>query len=39
MPPSLGADHDGSTELHFLGGSWVVTKAGMAPGETTAISR
>jgi hypothetical protein len=39
MPPSLGEDHDGSTELHFLGGSWVVTKTGVPPGETTAISR
>jgi hypothetical protein len=39
MPPSLGADHDGSTELLFAGGSWQVVQAGKKPGETTAISR
>jgi hypothetical protein len=39
MPPSLGEDHDGSTELLFAGGSWQVVAKGMKPGETTAISR
>jgi len=39
MPPSLGTDHDGSTELLFAGGSWQVVAKGKKPGETTAISR
>jgi len=39
MPPSLGEDHDGSTELLFAGGSWQVVQTGKKPGETTAISR
>lgn len=38
-PPRLGPGHDGSTELHFEGGAWQVTKKGKKPGESTAIDR
>jgi hypothetical protein len=37
-PPYLEPDND-ETELHFAGGSWQITRKGMAPGESTAISR
>jgi hypothetical protein len=37
-PPYIEPDN-AETELHFAGGSWQVTRKGMAPGESTAISR
>ena len=38
-PPRLGPGHDGSTELHFEGGTWVHTKKGQKPGQSSAITR
>jgi hypothetical protein len=39
IPDPPYVEDDADTELHFAGGSWQITRKGMAPGESTAISR